>query len=679
MPSARALRLGLVALVSLALVAAIVHLARKAERLDPETALALSGKLLAAGNYNAARAQAQSAIEQRPEMIAAYVALARAYVRLGEGASAEGAVMRARATGASPASTAGLLAEAARLQGDSDRALAEAGKAPAGDVDAERARARALADQGDYPAALQRLTALSDRNPSDSRLWSDLGRVRLTAGDVGGAAAAAARAVALDGANLDALVLRGETARSQYGLTAALPWFRAALARDAYFHPALIAAAATLGDMGRYTEMLDATRRALAARPGSGEALYLQAVLAARAGKWDLAQAMLDKTGGEEDDVPGVMLLSGAIDYAQGRYEQAVARFRDLVARQPMNIEARRLAGAALLKSGDPKGALEVLRPIGLRGDADPYALSLIARAFTATGEPNWAARFFDRAALSGSVSSVPFGTDDDASVDAGQMAENPGDPAAAVGYIRALLEAGDEAGALARARAIASVSPGAPQAHLLVGDTLAAESRMAEAAQAYARAADLRFDLQTMLRLVDARSRSGDAAGAAQVLALYLSQNPKSVAARRMVGNLQLDTQDWDAAIPTFEGLRRDLGARDAALLASLARAYAGAGHATIAMTYGRAAYALAPMNPAVVDAYGWAAYQADRPREALQLLRKAATIAPRDPSIRWHEAQVLADARRDAKARIAIDVALADPRFADRAAAVALRAALR
>jgi hypothetical protein len=31
---------------------------------------------------------------------------------------------------------------------------------------------------------------------------------------------------------LDALVLRGEMVRSQYGLVAALPWFEAALKRD---------------------------------------------------------------------------------------------------------------------------------------------------------------------------------------------------------------------------------------------------------------------------------------------------------------------------------------------------------------------------------------------------------------------------------------------------------------
>lgn len=678
-PTPKRVRLIVIALVSFALVGAIIHLARRAERPDPDRELALSAALLRQGNYNAARARAQSAIAARPDMPAAYLALARAYVLLGDGMAAEGAVMRATASGEPRAMTRPLLAEAARLQGDTARALAEAGRARSADRAAARVRARALADEGDYPAAQAILAALVSTKPDDSHAWSDLGRVRQSAGDLGGASEAAVRAVAADPTNLDGLVLRGELVRGQYGLTASLPWFRAALARDAYYHSALIAYAATLGDMGRYTAMLRVTRDALAARPGSAEALYLQAVLAARAGQWQLAQAMLDKTGGEEDDVPGVMLLSGGIDYAQGRYEQAVARLRDLVARQPMNLDARRLAGAALLKSGDAKGALEVLRPLALRGDADAYTLTLVARAFTAGGERDWAARFADRAAFAAAAGSTPFGSDDDASVEAGSVVENPDDPGAAVGYVRALLEAGDAAGALSRAQAIAAASPGAPQAHLLIGDTLAVENRMDEAARAYARAANLRFDRATLLRLVDANTRSGDGPGAVRALALYLGQNPQSITARRMAANLQLAAQDWSAAANTLEGLRRDVGPRDAALLANLARAHAELGDARRAIVYGRAAYDLAPMNPAVVDAYGWAAYQADRLGDALQLLHKAAAIAPRDAMIRWHAAQALADANRDAETRTALAVVLADPHFPDRAAAVALSRALR
>ena len=57
-PTRQQLRLAMIALVSVALVGAIVHLARRAERPDPDRELALSASLLRQGNYNAARARA---------------------------------------------------------------------------------------------------------------------------------------------------------------------------------------------------------------------------------------------------------------------------------------------------------------------------------------------------------------------------------------------------------------------------------------------------------------------------------------------------------------------------------------------------------------------------------------------------------------------------------------------
>jgi len=42
--------------------------------------------------------------------------------------------------------------------------------------------------------------------------------------------------------------------------------------------------------------------------------------------------------------------------------------------------------------------------------------------------------------------------------------------------------------------------------------------------------------------------------------------------------------------------------------------------------------------MNPAVVDAYGWALAKAGNRDGARQLLTKAASLAPDDPGIRAH-----------------------------------------
>ena len=670
-----------VALASTTLVGVALSLASPAHA-DGATAkhnLVLSLGLLEDGNFNAARSYAQKAIAADPKWGLAHAMLARTYLALGDGVGAEAELGRAAANGFDMKRGHQMLAQAWLLQGDAKRALAEAAKAdPRFGGYATRVTAKALAMQGKSPDAIVLLGELLRDDPGNSYAWSDLARIRYNAGDVAGAAGNAQRAVALDPNNLEALTLRGELMREQYGLAAALPWFEGALKRDAYYHPALIEYAATLGDMGRYNDMLDATRRALAARPGSPQALYLQAVLAARAQNYDLARGLMQRTGGAIDDLPGALLLGGTLDYQAGGYEQAIEKWRELVGRQPMNVTARRLLGAALLRSGDARGALDVLRPVALRGDADSYTLALVGRAFEANGERDWAAKYLDRAAWPATATATPLGTDDSLAVLANAANNDPGSPVAMVGMIRGLIDAGQSGDALAKAKALAVANPGAPAAHLLVGDTLMTMGRFGDAADAYRRAADIKFDEATMLRAVDALDHARRRPEASRVLALFLGQHPENVPALRLAAHWQIAAGDWDSAIDTLEDLRSRVGSRDAGLLAELSYANVGAQNVDDALGYGAAAYEIAPMNPAAADAYGWAFYAAGDSTKAADLIEKAALLAPRQPGIRWHLAQAYADLGRNAEAKAQIALALGDPAFTDRAAAQALLKAL-
>jgi Flp pilus assembly protein TadD len=664
--------------VALLVVGAIIVLARRASAPDPARAFAESLSALKRGNYSAARNHALLATSG-PDAGRANAVLGRIDLLMGQGVAAEGALNRAVAAGMPAARLHQLFAEAYLLQGDPDRALAEAGRAPppyAGS--ALKVRARALASKGDVPRAIALLDGLIERNPRDGGAYGDLGRIRMDAGDVLGADVAARQALALNPTNLAALVLAGEVVRSRYGLRAALPWFRKALERDAYYHPALIEYAATAGDAGLNATALEASRRALATRPGSPQALYLQAVIAARAGKRDLARALLGRTGDAGLDMPGVVLLAGLLAYADGGYEQAVVSFRELAGRQPMNLVARRLLGAALLRSGDARGALDALRPMAMRADADSYTLMLVGRAFEATGERSWAARFLDRAARLTLADPRPFASDGGPAALANAVANAPGDPALVVAYVRSLIDAGDIVAADRQSQAIATASPGAPEAQLLAGDVSAALGRFGPALMRYRQAADLRFDAPILLRLAEAADRAGQRRQGAEALALYLAQNPQSIVARRVLANLQLGARDWEAAVDTLEDLRAAIGNRDALLLTQLGYAYTGAGDPETGLRFARAAHALLPMNPAASDAYGWSLYERGDTPAALQLLVKASRLAPAHAGIRWHLAQALADAGRPAEARREIALALRDPTFQDRRSASALLGAI-
>lgn len=636
-PPRRALALAILAAAAL-LGGWLVH---RSHRPDPRAELAMARATLAQGNYSAAHRHALAAATADPGWGEAHAMLARVALAQGDGVLAEGELTRAAAAGHDRRRGRAMLAEARLLQRDADGAIEAAASAPADQAAAAgRVTARAQAADGDAPAARATLAGVLARFPRDAGAWRDLARVRLDAGDVLGAADAAGRALVLTHADPDLLVLEGEIVRRRYGLAGALPWFRAALALDAYHLPALLDAAATLGDMDRYAEMLDATRRALAARPGEPRALYLQAVMAARAGRYDLARATLAHAVGAMDHVPGALLLGGALDYQAGAWEHAVARWRELVGLQPYNIVARRLLAAALLRSGDPRGALEMLRPVVARADADAYSLSLAARAWEATGARDLAARMLDRAAAPAPPAADPFGSDDDVAALRQAVAQDPTDPGRAMELVRALVEAGRLPEALALARDLAAQGPGAPEAWRLVGDVQVVMRRPADAATAYARAADLAFDEPTTLRLVGALAGSGQRLAAARALALYLAQNPASVPAARLAAELQGRAGDWPHAVATLERLRAAVGDHDAAVLTQLSAAYLGAGDAAAARACAAAAHRLQPMSAAAADAYGWALYALGDDARARDLLREAAALAPRDPGIAAHAA---------------------------------------
>lgn len=613
---------------------------------DPDAArgeLIRSLQYYRAGDMTAARGQAAKAAHDQPDWGIAQALLGRFYLATGDGRTAEVALDRARAAGFDPARLHHLYAEALLLEDQPDQAIDEAGHAAPRYADyATRVIARAQAAQGDLPTARATLEGLLARAPGNADAWTDLGRVRWQSGDVAGAIAAVGQALALDDRSADALTLKGELVRSQYGLVAALPWFDAALKVDPGDADTLLDKAATLGDLGRYRDMLAATRQALVTRPDDPQALYLQAVLAARAGQDKLARDILKQTDGAIDDMPGAQLLSGVLAVRDGDDQAAIDVWRQLLDAQPFNLTVRRLLGAALLRSNDVAGALDVLRPMALRGDADSYTLTLVARAFEMRGQRDWAAKFLNRAADPLRPSPPPFGSDQNLDDLAANVDSDPGDPLAELDLIRGYIEQHQLDTALAHAQALVRASPGSPDAQLILGDVLWASNRLPDATAAYSRAANLRFDEPTMLRLVDAYGRTGQPDAARHALALFLSQNPQDIAARRLAAHWQIAAQDWDAAIDTLEGLRVELGNRDAAILGELALAYAEDGDPATGRRYGAAAYRLAPMNPAVVDAYGWALAKAGDADGARQLLAKAASLAPGDAGIAAHLASV-------------------------------------
>lgn len=575
------------------------------------------------GRVREARIALMNALQAEPGNKQARLLQALMFLETGDGIAAEAELARAREAGATPEETRHLFAHSRLLHGDPQAAIRIArAAAPAQRSHAERVIGLALLAMGDQKAAMAAFDRSIAADPKNSRTWLDVARFRRSLGDLGPALIAADKAVEANPRNGTALVLRGELTRTQFGLAAAVPWFDRALEVDSGNLQALLERASTFGDMGRMQAMLADTRAALALQPGHPLPYFLQATLAARGRDFGLARNLLGRTNRAFDNVPAGILLASVLSYEAGDYEDAERRLSRLARLQPGNVKARRLLAAARLRLDDAEGAIDAVRTLADRPDADSYTLTLVAAALERQGNAALAARYRERAARP-----------QQSALAALLWSDNSHPEVAAVGQ---LLAQGASDEALARARQLQQSWPGVAASHLLVGDVLAARGDHRGAADAYRSAANLSFTESAAVRLIGSLGRAGDARSADAVLHLFASQNPRNLSAQMMLAARALAGGQWQEAIARYEGLRARIGNGDASLMNNLAWAYAGAEDYDRALLYARRAWLLAPGNPATAETLGWALYRHGDVAQGLLLLSTAARGRPADALLR-------------------------------------------
>jgi len=620
--------------------------AQAGPREDARAALSRAMNALDRNDPRTARVELMNAIRADPNLAGARVAQARALLMLGNGAGAQAELERAQALGAKPGPLRHLLAHAALLQGRAEEAVKQA---TSDDADPRelffctRIEALGLQMQGRMAESARAIDRALALQPESAVLWADIARFHVANGDMAKAFASADRALTFAPHSANALGLRAVLVREQYGPEASRQLFDKALAADRNYVPVLIEYAATLADLGHAGEALSLTRRALVQAPGLPRAYFIQAVMAARAGRYDLARSLLGRTRGALDQQPATRMLKGVLHMQAGNATLAVGEFAPLLEAQPLNLRARVLLSRAYYEDGQYDAAEKTLFPIVERDDAGSYALTLAGRIHEALGNRALAGRFLARAAsLSVGAPEVFRGAGDPAQA-AGEANADARAAAPNIRYIRALLQVGQRDAALARARSLATANSGAPDAWIALGDCLIAARRPAEAAKVYERAAGLRFRADVALRLAEAWRLAGQPDRARYVLGLFLSQNPQDIDALRLAATLMLAAKDYDRALTLLESLRARLGNEDALLMADLARAHIGTGDAAAALPFAVHAYRLMPASAVGSDIFGWALFKAGRDRKtALALLRKAAQLAPGEPVVREHLAEV-------------------------------------
>ena len=229
------------------------------------------------------------------------------YLALGDGVAAEvGARARPPGRRSGRARPRHLLAHARLLQNDPQGALAEAATVrPAHAAYAARIRGRAFMALGDGAGALAEFDRALALAPDDSAVWTDVAALPPRQRRRRRRARAADRAVAAGPRNVEALVLRGELTRGQYGLAAALPWFDRALEVD----PDNIAgsARARRSPMAIWADAATCspTRGTCIASPAAIPRLITSRRCSPRAARnFELARSLYNRTGGAFDADP---------------------------------------------------------------------------------------------------------------------------------------------------------------------------------------------------------------------------------------------------------------------------------------------------------------------------------------------------------------------------------------
>ena len=561
------------------------------------------------------RVELQQSLADNPKQLAQQVELARILFELGDGVGAEAAVQAALAAGGDDAALRPLAAKAAAMQGDGDRAfrILDAGPiVPEMIGEAALTAGNIHLGNGDLGSARDAYDRAVRELPRNSDMWVDVARFRDANADALGARDAVDYAIELDKANSAALSFKANLVRSHLGLTGSLEWYDAALEADPDNDGALFDRAATLGDLGRYHDMLASLRRAATLVPADPRIYYLQAVVAARADNYRLARSLLQRTRGRMDGEPGLMLLSAIVELELGGEAVAATWADRLLQVQPQNMVARRILALADWAGGDADGAAESIAPIVARADADSWSLLLAARVAAERGMNQDAAAYLARAAALSPGEAAPFAASDGLGRLGAEADAEPLNPAKVIPAMAADMASGATGRALVRAAALRDANRGVADAHIIHGDAALAAGEFEQAVRSFRAARDLDAGERTTLRLANALYRAGDPAGSgAAILALRDSQ-PSSIAADRLAGYLAMDLQHWDDAITHFERVRQRIGNRDVVVLRELSRAYAARGDRARATRLIALAYRLQPLNGEIMGIY------ADRLAEA-------------------------------------------------------------
>lgn len=392
--------------------------------------------------------------------------------------------------------------------------------------------ARVAVDNGNLAEAGRFYDEAREIEPENPGLWVDIARLRFRGGEHLIAIEAADYALELNAEYAPALLLRAQMVRDANGLEESLPWFEAAVAADPRNPEVLADYAATLGDLGRYNDMLAVVRNLAAFAPGYPQVHYLQAVLAARGEDPVLASTLLDRSGLNNQGVPSAMMLDAIVDLQQGNFDTAAETLETLAERQPGNMRVNELLARAFWLGGRDRELIDRFAGVVERPEASPYLVMLVGRSFERSGERERAIPLILRAR--------------DGRDDSSFVLDSSGALPPATAELRRLTRAGNSSSAQRMASDLLNRFPQSADVHALAGDASLAGGNAERALELYAVAASVRRSWPLTRKLIEAYRSYGDDIAADVLLSRYIAGDPQNTAALLLLAQDSAQGEDW-------------------------------------------------------------------------------------------------------------------------------------
>ncbi|MEE4154139.1 MAG: tetratricopeptide repeat protein [Erythrobacter sp.] len=395
-------------------------------------------------------------------------------------------------------------------------------------------QAREAALGGDFAVAQRLLDEARALAPKSPAVWVDIARLRFRRGDHAGALEAAQEALGHGPRFAPALVLRGQMARDAFGLGAALVWFEAALEADPDNTLALTEYAATLGDAGYHGQMLAAVRRLTKVEEKSPDAMYLQAVLAARAQMPVLAKNLLERSGKAENEVPAALMLDALVDLLENNHDSAAETLERLARRQPGNVRVSELLAKAMWLGGRDEELVARFAQAARHEAASPYLAMLVGRAHERLGNRAAAAPFLERA-----YAGRPMGW---TALDAQSRDDLPPQTT----RMRELVSAGQVGAAASYGASLRRDLPRSADIAALAGDAAFAARNPRGALELYRDAALIRRSWPLTRKAAAAYRDLGDPLAADVLVARHLRGEPRNTEALLLYAERSARVKDW-------------------------------------------------------------------------------------------------------------------------------------